>query len=113
MCVCVCVHTKQATSIQSPKSPVNQLKYPTYPAGASQPHPVHYPGARGAASTVAFSGGRAVLPNKPQPQHQHHYQQQPHQQQQQQQQQYHSGYAPSGPTGTAPAWFGARKVHNH
>uniref|UniRef100_A0A182LTB4 Uncharacterized protein n=1 Tax=Anopheles culicifacies TaxID=139723 RepID=A0A182LTB4_9DIPT len=69
-----------ATSIQSPlgtltKSPVNQLKYPAYP-GSPQPS-VHYPAAgppastRGqASSTVAFSGGRAVLPNKPQQQHQ-------------------------------------------
>ncbi|XP_052894484.1 putative mediator of RNA polymerase II transcription subunit 12 isoform X3 [Anopheles moucheti] len=78
------VPIQRATSIQSPlgtptKSPVNQLKYPTYP-GSPQPS-VHYPaagppgGTRGqASSTVAFSGGRAVLPNK---QQQYYQQQQP------------------------------------
>ncbi|XP_035909199.1 basic-leucine zipper transcription factor A isoform X5 [Anopheles stephensi] len=78
------VPIQRATSIQSPlgtptKSPVNQLKYPSYPPASPQ-SPVHYPAAgppasaRGPpSSTVAFSGGRAVLPNKPQ---QYAYQQQ-------------------------------------
>ncbi|XP_061503882.1 GATA zinc finger domain-containing protein 10 isoform X7 [Anopheles gambiae] len=74
------VPIQRATSIQSPKSPVNQLKYPAY---QSAPQPAHqYPGARAPSSTVAFSGGRAVLPNKSQ-----------QQQQQQQQYQQRGGYA--------------------
>ncbi|XP_053676412.1 nuclear receptor coactivator 6 isoform X2 [Anopheles nili] len=105
---------QRATSIQSPlatptKSPVNQPRYPAhYPAATSAPN-------RG-SSTVAFSGGRAVLPNKPnqqqyqpvQPQQQQQHYQQPFfapQQQQQQQQQQRGGYgsvAPRSPGVASP-----------
>uniref|UniRef100_A0AAG5D8S2 Zasp-like motif domain-containing protein n=1 Tax=Anopheles atroparvus TaxID=41427 RepID=A0AAG5D8S2_ANOAO len=75
---------QRATSVQSPlatptKSPVNQLKYPTYPAaGSASPGSPHYaagppPNSRGSC-TVSFSGGRAVQPSKAQ---HYHPQQQP------------------------------------
>uniref|UniRef100_A0A182WL71 Uncharacterized protein n=1 Tax=Anopheles minimus TaxID=112268 RepID=A0A182WL71_9DIPT len=101
--MCSTTSSPNATSIQSPsgtspKSPVNQLKYPTYP-GSPQPS-VHYPAAgppasaRGpASSTVAFSGGRAVLPNKPQQQYQ---------QQQQQRGGYVNQAAPRSPVVACP-----------
>ncbi|XP_062552559.1 uncharacterized protein LOC134217767 isoform X2 [Armigeres subalbatus] len=91
--------TSHTSPLNTPKSPVNQLKYPSYPP--SLPHqtpqyPIHQQPSPVGSSTVAFSGGRAVLPQKQQHQQQKH--QQParpvsapyHQQQPQQQSRYSS-----------------------
>ncbi|XP_055621751.1 bromodomain-containing protein DDB_G0280777 isoform X2 [Toxorhynchites rutilus septentrionalis] len=93
--------TSHISPHQTPKSPVNQLKYPSYPPASPQNLSTpQYPAQQrrtvsplGGSSTVAFSGGRAVVPQQPQqPQQQHQFQparpvSAPHYQQQQQQQQ--------------------------
>ncbi|XP_058835530.1 uncharacterized protein LOC131692479 isoform X3 [Topomyia yanbarensis] len=96
--------TSHISPAQTPKSPVNQLKYPpSYPPPS--PHTLSAPQLAGpqrravsplGGSTVAFSGGRAVLPQQQQQrqptrpvsapyyqQQQHHHQQQQHQHYQQ------------------------------
>ncbi|EAT40898.1 AAEL007407-PB [Aedes aegypti] len=65
--------TSHTSPLHTPKSPVNQLKYPSYPPSSPQ-HLTHQQPQyqqpqqqQGGSSTVAFSGGRAVLPQKQQP----------------------------------------------